>query len=408
MKKSLLALAVFGAFAGVAHAQSSVTIYGIIDTNITYENRAAGTTGVSGSKFQVASGSSNIQGSRLGFKGAEDLGGGLSAVFALEAGFYSDTGALSNANGGSPTLFRRKSYVGFASNTAGTVLVGRQTDWNDTISAYTAVHDFGGFVGNSGANLDRLQGTRTNNSISYTSPTIAGFTGTALYGFGEQAGQTSDGQAFSFGGSYVNGPLALGATYYQSKVGATNANTADTSLTSTTTTTPIYSAGNAGSTAQKVFTLVGSYQVGAARVYANWSQVKQPLNVQGTVINGGTTSTFTSLATSTTSLTTNSSATLGNAKKVNAYELGTAYSLSAALKLLAAVDYASAQFDGVGTNGKVTQLSLGTDYNLSQRTDVYAFLGYIHSSNMYNPGVVDATGGGTNQTAVAIGVRHKF
>jgi predicted porin len=71
MKKSLLALAVLGAFAGAAQAQSSVTIYGIVDTGVVYQSKAATGTGGTGSKFSVNSGV--IQGSRIGFKGAEDL-----------------------------------------------------------------------------------------------------------------------------------------------------------------------------------------------------------------------------------------------------------------------------------------------------------------------------------------------
>ncbi|MFX7854123.1 porin, partial [Acinetobacter baumannii] len=77
--------------------------------------------------------------------------------------------------------------------------VGRQTDFADTISAYTAVQDFGGWVNNSGSGLDRLQGTRTNNSISYTTNSLNGFTGNLMYGFGETAGQTSAGQSFGIG-----------------------------------------------------------------------------------------------------------------------------------------------------------------------------------------------------------------
>lgn len=113
MKKSLLALAVLGAFAGAAQAQSSVSIYGIIDTGVVYQSKVATTNGGTGSKFGLNSGV--IQGSRIGFKGVENLGGGLSAVFNLETGFNNDTGALqgSDAVSGS-NLFRRKSVVGLA------------------------------------------------------------------------------------------------------------------------------------------------------------------------------------------------------------------------------------------------------------------------------------------------------
>lgn len=399
MKKSLLALAVFGAFAGVAHAQSSVTIYGIIDTAVAYTGNAyTDGNGGTGSKFAINSGT--LQGSRVGFKGTEDLGGGLSAIFALEAGFNSDDGTLSATNAGTATLFRRKSYVGFGSN-LGTVLVGRQTDWNDTISAYTSVNDFGGFTGNVGHNINRLEGTRTNNSISYTSPAISGFTGQAMYGFGETAGSMSSGQSFSFGGQYLNGPLALGATYYQSKAGKSATTTSDTSLLGSTT--AIYSSAEAGNTAQKVFTLVGSYQVGPARVYGNWSQIKQDLNTAATVMANeipATTDTPSSLLIN----------SLSYAKKVDVFELGTAYSLSANLKLLAAVGYTRANFDGQQTDatGNLTQYSLGTDYLLSQRTDVYAFLANIRAKDMGNPGVFSATGLDNNQTAFTVGVRHKF
>jgi predicted porin len=110
MKKSLLALAVLGAFAGAAQAQSSVTIYGIVDTGLAYTSKVSTLLyRHTGSKFGVNSGV--IQGSRIGFKGVEDLGGGLSALFQLETGFNNDNGALNGQDGttGTTNLFRRKS-----------------------------------------------------------------------------------------------------------------------------------------------------------------------------------------------------------------------------------------------------------------------------------------------------------
>src|SRR5438445_13890194 len=93
MKKTLIALAAFSTIAGAAQAQSAVTVYGLIDTGITYANKVLlpGTlTGATGSKLSEDSGL--ISGSRLGFKGTEDLGGGLKALFQLEIGFKNDTG----------------------------------------------------------------------------------------------------------------------------------------------------------------------------------------------------------------------------------------------------------------------------------------------------------------------------
>ena len=393
MKKSLLALAVLGAFAGAVQAQSSVTIYGIVDEGITYNSKVATGTGTStGSQFQVNSGV--IQGSRLGFKGTEDLGGGLSAIFALEAGFSADTGALSTSGtGGTSTLFRRKSIVGLAGG-FGSVTVGRQTDYADTISAFTAVNDFGSIVGNIHG-LDRLEGTRTNNSVAYTTTNLSGFTGNLMYGFGEQAGSTSTGQSFGLAGQYVNGPLGLGLNYYQSKAGSSVSTTSDTGLLSGSGLS--YAGYTAGQTAEKVLNAVASYQFGPARVYGNYSLVKLPQNVAS--VTGLSSST---LVTSSTGLT------LANAKKTSTFEIGTAYSLTAALKLLAAIDYSKATFDNVGNTGKLTQFSLGTDYSLSQRTDLYAFLSDVRAKNMNNPGTWSTSGSDANQASVSVGVRHKF
>jgi predicted porin len=392
MKKSLLALAVLGAFAGAAQAQSSVTIYGIIDTGVSYTSKAVGTGTTTGSKFAMNSG--NIQGSRIGFKGTEDLGGGLSAVFQLEAGFKNDTGALDDSKA-SNTLFRRKSVVGLAGG-FGSVLLGRQTDFADTISAYTSVADFGGVTGNVGHNLDRLEGTRTNNSVSYTTNNLNGFTGNVMYGFGETAGSTSSGQAYGLGGKYENGPLGLGLNYYQSKNGSSPsdtsllANSASATNTAANTTTSTY-----GSTAAKVFNVVASYQVGPARVYGNWSRVKQDLN----------TAAVTGL---TTSSTRSTAATLALAKKADVFEIGTAYSLTPSLKLLAAVEYTTATFDGLSGKGKLTQYNLGTDYWLSKRTDLYAFVSNARAKDMKSQGVTETSGSDASQTQVTVGVRHKF
>jgi predicted porin len=392
MKKSLLALAVLGAFAGAAQAQSSVTIYGIIDTGVTYTSKAAtATAGQTGSKFAMNSGV--IQGSRIGFKGVEDLGGGLSAVFNLEAGFKNDTGALDDSKS-SNTLFRRKSVVGLAGG-FGTVLLGRQTDFADTISAYTAVADFGGVTSNSGSGLNRLQGTRSNNSVSYTTANLSGFTGNLIYGFGETAGKTSAGQAFGIGGKYDNGPLGLGLNYYQSKRGSTPSDTGLLASSATATQALATMAGTDGDSAAKVLNVVASYQFGPARVYGNYSRVKQDLQ--------------TSAITALTQATRTTAATLAKSKKADMYELGTAYALSPSLKLLASVQYTRADFDGLSGKGKLTQYNLGADYWLSKRTDLYAFLSNLRAKDMLNPGVMgDTTGSDSSQTAVTVGIRHKF
>src|SRR5215216_6277537 len=121
MKKSLLALAVLGAFAGAASAQSSVTIYGSLDMALMKGNGGTapnpGALGTS-KAYNVAQSNS----SRLGFRGNEDLGGGLSAQFQIEHRFHPDDGQLDNQN----VFWAARSYVQLSSASAGRIYLGRE------------------------------------------------------------------------------------------------------------------------------------------------------------------------------------------------------------------------------------------------------------------------------------------
>ena len=394
MKKSLIALAVLGAIAGAAQAQSSVTIYGIVDTGVTYANRVLNTdTGNTGNKTGISSGI--IQPSRLGFKGTEDLGGGLKAVFQLEAGFNSSNGSLQSggfSNGSTTGLFNRKSVVGLSGDSWGTVLLGRQADILEDVGQWTSVKDFGSVTGAVGHNFDRTEGTFTQNSIRYNTPNLAGFTASAIYGFGGTAGESAAGQSFGLGGQYANGPLGLFAAYYQSKLGTTPS---DTSLSDSNA--PVFF-GNPGNTALKTGSIGASYQAGPARLYANWSSVRQPLAFSSN--------------SATTGVLQAGSFGIGsfNNSKANIFEIGTDYAVTAPLHLLASLQYSKLTFvDADSDKGKLTQLNLGTDYWLSKRTDVYAFASYLRAKDAVDPGVYgDSTGSDNNQTAISVGIRHKF
>ena len=117
MKKTLMVAALTGVFATAAHAQSSVTLYGLIDAGITYTNNQGGH-----SNWQETSGS--VNGSRWGLRGSEDLGGGLKAIFTLENGFNIANGNL----GQNSREFGRQAFVGLASDQFGSVTLGRQYD----------------------------------------------------------------------------------------------------------------------------------------------------------------------------------------------------------------------------------------------------------------------------------------
>ena len=202
MKKSILALAVLGAFAGAAVAQSSVTLYGIADINLT---RAKG-----GTNTLTSMGSGGLQGSRWGMRGSEDMGGGLKANFTLESGYALDTGA--NLQG---ALFGRAAWVGLSGG-FGEVRLGRQ------LSSIGAATDNIGSMGTKGADLFAVAGStgnafyRTNNAFTYLTPNMGGFQAQAQYSFGlanEPVSPSNEGEHWGFSATYAAGPIKAGLAY---------------------------------------------------------------------------------------------------------------------------------------------------------------------------------------------------
>ncbi|MFP3277397.1 MAG: porin [Paraburkholderia sp.] len=187
-----------------AYAQSSVTMYGLIDEGINFTNNAG-----RGSAVKLQSG--DVVGSRWGIKGAEDLGGGDKAIFLLENGFNASNGAL----GQDDRMFGRQAYVGLSSQTLGTVTLGRQYDPTiDVFSGLTAAGNWAGDVGATPFDNDNTDWDfRVNNSVKYVSPTIAGFTGEAMYGFSNTAGGFADNRLYSAAGQYQFGGLTAAVAY---------------------------------------------------------------------------------------------------------------------------------------------------------------------------------------------------
>ncbi|MFA9216509.1 MAG: porin [Sphingomonadaceae bacterium] len=204
MKKSLLSIAILGALSNVAFAQSNVTIYGIVDAGIVSERG-----GIAGTATKLTSGVASA--SRIGFKGTEDLGGGLSAIFVAETGFRADTGALDNNNS---ALFNRQSYVGLSSKEAGTLTLGRQyTPYYETLRDVADPFAMG-YAGTA-KNLFPTAGdqTRTSNSVVYQTPVYEGFKGEVAYTLGEQAGNATTGREYGAFINYTNGPLTARVAY---------------------------------------------------------------------------------------------------------------------------------------------------------------------------------------------------
>lgn len=203
----LLTLASCSLFATGAQAQStSVTIYGSIDGGVDYLSNVKGN-----SFWAVNSGKRTPD--RIGFRGVEDLGDGMSAIFQLENGFNSDTGAQSN-----PTkLFNRYSYVGLANKNIGNVRLGHMPDFN---------YDYVGSITNSvpglsssysPGNLDGLANTfGLDNAIRLESVDMQGFQFGVIGAFGEVAGDAGNGRQYGAGARYENGPLKVAAGYTMS------------------------------------------------------------------------------------------------------------------------------------------------------------------------------------------------
>jgi predicted porin len=204
VKKLTLAALIIGGFAAQAQAQSNVTIYGLVDAGLVSERG-----GVAGNVTKVTSGIGGQ--SRLGFRGTEDLGNGLSAIFQLETGFRADDGSLDNTNS---ALFNRQAYVGLKSKDAGQLTIGRQ--YTMLYNAQSQVADpFGAGYAGSIKNLFPSAGanTRVSNALVYATPTIEGFSAEALYALGEQAGSANAGRQFGLGLNYSQGPLNARLVY---------------------------------------------------------------------------------------------------------------------------------------------------------------------------------------------------
>ena len=213
MKKSLLALAVLGAFAGVASAQSSVTLYGTLDVNGTYLKN-------SGQSRRYSLGTDGINSSQLGFRGVEDLGGGLKAGFTIISGINPDTGT---ANG---KFWNRRSTVSLFSN-AGELRLGRDYTpifWNQTIFDAFGANGIG-----EGNGIRQLaSGVRSDNSIGYFLPSnLGGFYGQAMVAAAEggttnAGGSSSDKvgtRLYSGRFGFAAGPFDVAAAYGTQRFG---------------------------------------------------------------------------------------------------------------------------------------------------------------------------------------------
>lgn len=371
-----------------AHAQSSVSLYGLIDTGIVYVNNAGGHSN------WLQSGSST-QNTVFGLKGTEDLGGGLHALFRLEQGFNLNNGSEAFAG----SMFGSQAWVGLEHERYGTLTLGRQFDvFNDTVGPLTSGYNtWGGSITAHPFDNDNLAGDSVvpNNVVKYVSPTLYGATIEAMYGFSNKSA-FADNRTYGFGVTYALGAVNLAAGYLQfDNAGGGNSQTNPNGSVSLGD-----GSANVIAKRQRIWGAGGSYTFGAATVGLVWSHTQ--IDSLDSLL----------------SLGSGDYIPLGGALRLNNYEANARYAITPAWSVSAAYTFTDGTYSDAATGGgspKWHTAMLQTDYMLSKRTDLYlegayqraygAPVGSPLGHAMLNTLSPSSTG---SQVAVLAGLRHQF
>lgn len=397
LKKSLLAMAAIGAFAGSAVA-ADVTVYGLVDYGFNYQHVDADIQGVDAQdNFEMRSGMNS--GSRFGFKGSEDLGNGLTVGFVLENGFDADSGNL----GYDGRIFGRESQV-YLSGDFGTVSFGRMGQLTSGNGTYGLLNgDFspfsGGWADSIGAKFLFASGyARFDNMITYKSPEFAGLNVFAQYSFENDSvtegasngdeGESNTDRYYGIGAKYKNGNLALVGIVDQMNY-KTEGNNED----------------------QLTGTLGASYDFGVVKAYFLGQYFKDARNVGQKSALGG------EEAWKGLTFGTSGYGTMGG---LNAAMDGYGVALGASVPafggaFLGQVGYMDADNDGgestveYAVDVKRWNVSLGYTYSLSKRTSVYAAAAYTKDDVKVDDVVGTAEfSADPTRTEVVAGLIHKF
>lgn len=379
MQKKIIALAL-AAVAGSAAAQTNVTVYGIVDAGQAYVKSSSDKNGAAG---QSSVGRLDSNSSYIGFKGVEDLGNGLKAVFQYETGFAADTGAFNTAN--------RDTFVGLTGG-FGTVVAGNLTHSLRAMGARVELVPAAAGVGTVASVTGRIAGASTGaddraaNAIAYVSPAFSGFSGSVAYVNGEA--KTNN--------AAVNTAASLKAT------------------DGTTTYTTVEKNVNA-----KQYQVAGQYENGPLFVGAGYHKAIDFGNVENQDARVYRLAAVYTLPTNTklTALYDNTKVTGSNGSydKRGAYSLGVAQSFG---KNTVGLEYAKSgdvkSDDGTTNNGAKIWTAVYT-YELSKRTSVHARYSKLTNdadgkTNFYNNPVANpvALGSGSDVTGYMVGLRHAF
>ncbi|MEJ8826943.1 porin [Variovorax humicola] len=381
---------------GTASAQSSIIVFAVVDNSVSgYRNQAKGPLGTSVTTSQTALTSSALTPSRFGFRGREDLGGGLGASFWLEAGVNTNDGTGAGPDG--LVQFNRRSTVSIDDGDLGELRLGRDytpTYWNDSLFDPFGVNGVGTSLiatasgqappGSFKSGWSNAQYSRASNSIGYHLPELGGFYGQVMYAFNEKitydpGGTTPPGVAaiaanpalaatpdnaragryVGARGGYRSGPVDVALSYGESTVGSN------------------YYVGS--TTTIKIWNVAGSYNFGIAKVLGEYSNNKMDTSLATNAFNpfGVTRPEFDGIL-------------IGVVAPLGQGDLRASYS---------AVRYKHVNMNTFGLNPdpKADKFAIGYVYNFSKRTAVYATFAYL--SNKDGAGL---TIGGPNYYTQAI------
>jgi predicted porin len=341
---------------GIAHAQSSVTLYGIVDSGLIYIKSP-------GEKGTIQANDSGLSPSLFGLTGKEDLGGGLKTIYRLEGGFSATNGGFADSNG---NFFGRNAYVGLEGN-FGTALAGLQyspffltmyeTDPRGAVQFGSAVMPY----------IDNIYGTgfANSNALSYTTPKLWGLQGSVMVALGGTAGDFQAGRQYSASLKYDNGTLMLKAAYYDGN----NGGNVETSLPTTV---------------EFLGRMIGaSYKIGPVTVKASATNYKVAASAGNLALGLDPHNNY-------------------------VYAAGLDYQALPQLDLSTGVYYTRDKND---SNNHSITAALGASYFLSHRTTLYAQFGFINNHGTEDGGLTvinNYSNQAGNTYATSVGIRHTF
>lgn len=383
MRTKLLPLIALPALVSVAHAQSSVTLYGIINEGINYVSNQGG-----GSVVGMVKGQTN--GSRWGLRGAEDLGGGMKAIFDLENGFDASAGTLSQGG----RLFGRSAWMGLQTP-YGRLTMGRQYDaMHDDLGERLAATGIWAWIGSHQGDFDNLNANfRFDSSIRYISPTFAGFKFDGEFAPGGTPGNFATSRRYQLAMTYDSGPV-LAAIAYE------NINNPAVSVYDSSVEPAVAAFKSPG----KSPSFSGFLSANTQAIFG--AGIGYRFGTGGQISFVYTRTVFSDmLKTSTTPNT--GSATLSS------YEGNVRYRIVPTLMVAAAYDYTTVH--APGRTAHYNQVIFGPDYFLSKATDIQLSGVWQHATGIDSTGktavaTIGSLGASTTPTQIAVKLvlRHRF